>query len=255
MTASDLSGAICIFHYGRCGSTVLTRLLEQCGCLSLGEFLHPVSGAKYSAVDGLRRERDAAHASAEVLDGLARVIADRRGEANDPVLFEVKGLDFIRRAIGDGPETFVPAMAERGVTRCIHLERRDLLARLVSTTLAGRTGVYHRTDVAERPEPFEIEPEHAVAEIGRQAAMRDRVRAALAAGPLEVLELEYERDLMGDPRIGAVKVARWLGIDVHLDELRVEHRRTTPFPASEVLSNHEAVLAALAGAGLAPPPA
>ena len=161
---TDLSRAVCVLHYGRCGSTVLTRLLVQYGCLSLGEVLHPVSGKKYEPLDGLPRERGAANSSAAVLDAAAKIVAtneDRIGR----VLFEIKSLDFIREAIGDGPESFIPLMAERGVTRCIHLERRDLLARLVSTTLAGRTGVYHRTDVAERPEPFEIEPARAVAEI------------------------------------------------------------------------------------------
>ncbi|WP_296814940.1 hypothetical protein [Brevundimonas sp.] len=249
MTADGLSDAICILHYGRCGSTVLTRLLAQFGCVSLGEFLHPVSGQKYEALDGLSRGRGAANSSASVLDALARVAA-ARGERASPVLFEIKSLDFIREAVADGPETFVPALAERGASRCIHLERRDLLARLVSTTLASRTGVYHRTDEAERPEPFEIEPARAVAEIGRQADMRDRIRAALAVSGLDVLQLEYERDLMADPRVGALKAAAWLGRPAPSQGLVVDRRRTTPFPIAEVLSNHAEVVAALARAGM-----
>ena len=246
---TDLSRAVCVLHYGRCGSTVLTRLLVQCGCLSLGEVLHPVSGKKYEPLDGLPRERGAANSSAAVLEAVAKVVAandDQTGQA----LFEIKSLDFMREAIGDGPESFIPLMAERGVSRCIHLERRDLLARLVSTTLAGRTGVYHRTDEAERPEPFEIHPERAVAEIGRQADMRDRIRAALASSGLDVLDLEYEHDLMADPRVGARRAAEWLGLEAPEEDLVVDRRRTTPFPVPEVLSNHDDVVAALAGAGL-----
>ena len=249
---TDLSRAVCVLHYGRCGSTVLTRLLVQYGCLSLGEVLHPVSGKKYEPLDGLPRERGAANSSAAVLDAAAKIVAtneDRIGR----VLFEIKSLDFIREAIGDGPESFIPLMAERGVTRCIHLERRDLLARLVSTILAGRTGVYHRTDEAERPEPFEIEPARAVAEIGRQAAMRDRIRAALAVSGLDVLQLEYERDLMADPREGALKAAAWLGRPAPSQGPVVDRRRTTPFPIAEVLSNHDEVVAALARAGMSEP--
>ena len=252
MTGQDLADAVCILHYGRCGSTVLTRLLAQCGCRSLGEFLHPVSGLKYAALDGLPRERGAGNSSGDVLDALAKVIctdADSR-----PVLFEIKSLDFMRQAIADDPDRFVSAMAGRGVTRVVHLERRDLLARLVSTTLAGRTGVYHRLDTAERPEPFDLDPGQAVAEIGRQSGMRDRFRAALAASNLDLLALEYERDLMADPRVGAMKAADWLGLPTPDAGLRVDLARTTPFPPSEVLSNYQAVIAALTSADLAPPP-
>ena len=95
---TDLSRAVCILHYGRCGSTVLTRLLVQYGCLSLGEVLHPVSGTKYEPLDGLPRERGAANSSAAVLDAAAKIVAtneDRIGR----VLFEIKSLDFIREAI------------------------------------------------------------------------------------------------------------------------------------------------------------
>jgi hypothetical protein len=234
-----LPEGIFMFHQGRCGSTVLARLLDGHPRLTaFGEiFETPYQNGRLPAPAGtmLRAKR------VQAFPGRAVVEAK---------FLECQHLSLL----GLGVEDFVGLVRASGYRRFIVLERRNYLKKIVSSGLAVARGRrYHYAAGEAIPEiKVTIDPDR-VGILGKQAPMLEmfaymdaqyaRLRAALAGG--DVLEQSYEEDIADGPLAAYAKVCAWLGIEAVAAE--PDLRRTNPHLLREVIGNWDEVAAALAG--------
>jgi hypothetical protein len=234
-----LPEGVFIFHQGRCGSTVLARLLDSHPRLTaFGEiFETPYQRKRLPAPAGtmLRAKQ------VQAFPGRAMVEAK---------FFECQHLSLL----GESIETFVALLQANGYRRFVVLDRRNYLGTLVSSMLAVVRGRRFHYAVNEAIPKVQVTVDIRRVRVGgKEAPLTEmfaymdtqyaRLRAALAHE--DVLELGYEDDIAEDPRLAYAKVCAWLGLEAGAAE--TDLRRTNPYPLREVIGNWDEVAAALAG--------
>lgn len=243
LTAWRRPGGFAIFHVGRCGSTVLTDLLEQ----------HPdVHSDGESYVRVLEQARATGRTPREIAGDPADYIQRRlRRAGSNWFMFDLK-FDHVTRLDGS-IERYVDDLSTMGVDRFVVLRRRNLLRKFVSQHMAEQRGAYHSTDAAARRRirvHLDVEAlsvDGIIAPIGEhlrriteQYEAFDRITAGRS-----VLHLDYESDLLADPLIGHDKVVDHVGLRPHEPSVRMQ--KLNPYPLEEIVDNHADIVAALAG--------
>lgn len=244
-----------MFHLGRCGSTVLGRMLDQHpGIAWAGELYEgptrdapawtggssPWARSRYFPGDpaGFLGERLAAGA------------ADRR------VGFEVK--PYHLRLNGVKVPDYLTDVTSLGVDSFLLLSRRNHLRKVVSSLVARRDGRFHRSAGTGSGKPA-----------GPTAPVRldcDRIRLDNQERSLpeffrawdddldeirqymegrRFLELRYEDHVEQDPREAHDRILDFLGLAPH--PAKVDLERTTPDPLSRVVANLDEVRERLTG--------
>ena len=243
LTAWRRPGGFAIFHVGRCGSTVLTDLLEQ----------HPdvhSDGETYVRV--LEQARATGRTPHEIAGDPADYVQRRLRRAGAKwFMFDLK-FDHVDRLEGS-IERYVADLAAMGVDRFVVLRRRNLLRKFASQHMAVQRGAYHSTDATARRrirvhlDVEELSVDGIIAPIGEhlrriteQYETFDRIAADHA-----VLHLDYEDDLLADPLIGHGKVLDHVGLRPHVPSIRMQ--KLNPYPLAEIVENHADVVAALTG--------
>jgi hypothetical protein len=234
-----LREGVFMFHQGRCGSTVLSQLIDQHPRLAaFGEIFEtpyqrrrlPASGAAM-----LRARR------AQAFPGRAVVEAK---------FFECQHLALI----GCDIRGFVELLRRAGYRRFIVLDRKNYLKKLVSARLAVARGRrFHVAageavpDVRVRLDPtgVEILGKHAplTEMFGYMDAQYAKLRRALEGE--DVLELTYEDDIAREPRAAFGKVCGWLAVGAAAAE--TDLARTNRRALSAVIENWDEVADALSG--------
>lgn len=241
-----------IFHYGRCGSTVLADLLaQQSSIISLGEICNQTvnlpwvhnstssSGVAASFNTLYQGRNDNANWSIDdfqtFLDGTLEAL-DVTNKSS--IFFEVKHYDFNRGLFGFSPSILFRTITDKYQCGIIHLHRHNLLGRFVSERLAERSKIYHvRRDEHVEMQTLEIDLEQLEKYIF--ARLIEHYSIVNSLMHYDVLDLVYERDIEVSPSAGAAKVCSWAGISYSGGDVRFE--RTNPFDAKAVISNFEAV--------------
>ena len=238
-------GAVALFHTGRCGSTVLTDLLDQ----------HPEvswDGETYGRViEGIKGQ------------GLARSEVDF-----DPVSYLGGRLNRSGRRwfgfdlkfshlteFGATLESYIDGLETLGVNRFVSLRRRNYLRQVISGRNGGRRGDFHIAAGTERRAlpPLELDPDNPIVDLYSGSlvevfAQWDRHYTNLEdllAGRL--VELIFEDDIAPDPLRAYTTVAEALGLAPFEPGVRLQ--RSNPEPTHTLLANPDDIRRHLAGTG------
>jgi hypothetical protein len=225
-----------IFHAGRCGSTVLTSMINQNVELFCdGEnFTHHFSWLNKSAPEFLEHRLNYA-------------------ERTKPhVGFEFKffrGLNL--KAFDNSNEALLDALSGSKVKKFIFLRRKNSLARMASTLIALKRKEYN-SPVGQAVElPKIVMPVDALwlgEWRGSLLEMCDWIEEqyySFKSNFDDVLSLSYEDDIQGDPVVAYTKFCQYLGVEEHDAVPRFQKIVTQPL--SETIKNWSAVAGALKG--------
>ncbi len=242
---ADPAGALALFHVHRCGSQVLGRMLGEHPALDWFGEVHNVNGGAlrpWWPVAGL----DKGTSVPEMLPVIRDLAGSRRAVISVPsslaAIEAVPPAEMIRRLIG------------AGLTHAVVLERRNLLAVLVSMSRARHEGVWHHLETDREPPLGKVElplrsphggfPGLDVREsLHAMRAWYAEVRAALA--PVATLNLVYEEDLEADPARGLSRVLAFL--DLPDLPIRPAFRKSAAVPLCEQIENLDPVRERLTG--------
>lgn len=135
--------------------------------------------------------------------------------------------------------------------RVIHMRRDNVVKGAVSTInaerLRERTGHWTMYRDEHRPEPFAIDIPRLRSWIASREEGDERIRAYIRDLELPSMELTYE-ELRGGPGEAMRRLGEFLGVRLRPPALdRSRSRKVTPDDLREVLTNYDAVAAALHG--------
>jgi len=232
-----------MFHAGRCGSTVLGRMLEaRRDMVWAGELLM-----------NIRRDEPERTDRAPVV---ARRVRRWRDAHLTPYFgFETKflpQLDLRPTHANLELPAYLDLLRSLGFDRFVVLQRRNLLRRAVSVEVARQRKQWHTQEASREATRIHLnvdafqtgnETEPLIRLFERIDAQYELIRGLLAEEPLTWLT--YEDDILPDPRIGYRRVCEMLELDP--GQTSVDLKRTNPYPLDEQVENITAVAAALRG--------
>jgi hypothetical protein len=234
------SGHTCMVHIGRCGSTVLSNMVEQNLSLNwAGEIYEPLFKAWASVSPDFSKPL--------VLEKspIAYLKSDMDRSKKPYYGFEVKPYHF--KLLGQDPEEYFSSLEQLGFTKFILLDRANRLRKIVSSLLAHQSGVFHVSPVnfsRVRKRKITINFDNIRIDNSCKTLLEflqdyDRSWANLCdiLSDRDTLSLEYSRDIERDPIVGYDKVARFL--DLPLKTPKVYYRRVNPYPLKDILENYD----------------
>jgi len=234
-------GQVAMFHFARSGSTVLGDMLHR----------HPDvhwDGEIFNYQWRVWRRRAP---SEDLMTRAMRIIRSRMagpdvcffGFELNPAQLHLLNLD-----LGD----VIDALETLGVTHFILLERRNLLRKILSSRVAQSRARFHlKRGESARAQRIELPVDELpmavraplLDHLERFDRLRTQTRRTLDDRDTPSLNLCYEDDIAGDPRVAYEKVCRFL--DLPVVEQEVALRRTTPEPLPEIVINMAEVRAHL----------
>lgn len=234
-----------ILHIGRCGSTVLSTLLnQQEGVRNVGEVLE--------------QQYQKHHAQDPSLTPLAFVASTirRASEKLQAFSLELKcvsgtHLDQIDPAV-DGA---LARLAEIGIDRFVLLHRSNLLDRIISQRVAAVRGSYVRLDGDGVPPPA-LKLSTRQIFLGKRAftlldaldelqADVQRIRDGLERSGHPFMELDYDQDINPDPIVALRKVADFIGFPVTNRDVSL--KKVVTVPKRDFVTNLDEVRTVLVG--------
>jgi hypothetical protein len=228
---------IMIYHVGRCGSTVLTKLLNQNPKLmSFGEvFLK-------------------SHRQGRLVDMPDNILRLQRVSAFPKrAIVEVKFLERQHLSvIGQSVREFVDCAYENGFRKSIILNRENYLRIILSRAIAVARGdkwhIKKEDQVSRTQVNLDVERiplghhQYPMFELFEYIdSQYQELREALDG--TDATELTYEKDILTDPRIAYGKVCRWLGLPE--EPVSVTLQRTNTQSLRESIVNWKEVAMAL----------
>jgi LPS sulfotransferase NodH len=235
-----------IFHIGRCGSTVLTDMLQKQPRLRAQSEI-------YTSARSARAPGEPFDMAAFTRDHVGRQLASLpEGSA---LLFEVKFLSTLdlrdfAGSIGD----YLDLLVGLGIRKAVILKRENLIRRLVSTALAVARGAYQLRGDEAVDLPMITLPVNGhylgfKGHIAEVLALIDREYAELERAAAErgfdLLHLSYEQHIETDPQVALEMVVRFLGQQPV--PCTTTFRRINDRPLSEIVRNLPQVRRALQG--------
>lgn len=199
-------------HMGRCGSTVLTSMLAQNNAIRAdGEIIeieytkHLKAGWCISEIEFIKEKRENSILSAI------------------PYSCELKYLPGTHLdRIDKDPRAALGCVKNIGFDKFTLLHRRNLLERLVSQAVANKRAKYTRLAGEKVDLPKIVLPMQRIYVGSRYYSLMEAldmlseatrlVRDAVQSMNVDWIEIEYERDILGNPLIATQRVADFLGI-------------------------------------------
>jgi len=248
---------VLLYHYGRCGSTVITEILEQLPeVVSLSEYLSLTSLSlsstedRYPATwDRISRKDNSGHTGQSVGEAICadlKAITKTRSVEPRIVVFELKFTDFVRGAIKQDISVFMRELRVALTNlQVVHLYRLNPLRLTISHHVGHTRGLWH-TQHAVSPERFTIDIPRFVSDMAGFIGWTLKSKAGI--GEMPGLTLCYERDIFSDPYIA---VERLLGsvseaaAQVRYRTTPVKLRKTNDFPLASLVENIDQIIAAV----------
>lgn len=237
---------VCIFHNGRCGSTVIVNLLGKHskvhwdGEIFSKYFLNP-DGKTFGRVDYEKNN----------------AISILRNKMKD-VFTQYYGFDVKRNHIlwfGYSIPEYIQQLVKMGFDHFVVLERQNHLRTILSYTIARKAGVWHiHKHEAATEKAFHINPEKIylgyeeidlLTALGEMANYFSTLRNAFKDLNLPYLALTYEKDIRDDPKVGYEKIIDYIGLEIESPQTRFS--RTNPFPIRNMVSNYDELFDYLSG--------
>lgn len=223
---------VCMWHTGRCGSSVLADLISSDGRIYwAGELLEQASNEWHEAgVTG-----------SEALRRCRKAITWRRYDAGrSPFGFEMK-LWHLHR-LGLRPEEMHGLIADLGFGKHIVLERKNYLRQRVSGRLAEVSGRYHLREGEQASAATVRVDLETMMDFFRRCETYYRSLDELLPGHLR---LTYEDDVERDPSVAYARVMSQVGLEPR--RVTTDRRKTNPRPLVDVIDNFDEVAARLSG--------
>jgi len=243
LTSRGRPGGVALFHTGRCGSTVLTGLLEQHRSIYW-------DGETYGRVieeikrQGKQRSEVAFDPLEYVRNRLSRSGAHWFG----------MDLKFSHvTEFGLSVPTYVEGLEQMGFRRIVSLRRENYLRQVISAINGGRRGSFHYRSSADVPAlpPLTIDPTDQWVDLHGGSLLDHFQRWDAHYRTLgdtvadDLLSLTYEQHIQDDPRVGADMVVDFLGLPRTTASPSLQ--RSNPEPLRELLANLDEVREYLAG--------
>lgn len=242
-------GHVLVLHTGRSGSTLLGDMLDQHPDVFwdgevLEKMLHRLARKQSVGIDALFGTLTAEQAFDEIT-------TRQRWFAGGKV-FGIEIQDYHLDFFGIDIATLVARLRPLGFTRFVILDRRDQLRKVTSHVLAQERGFHHlsapRADLKKRVH-LSIDRIYA----GHRFRSLDDVLESYSEFFVNareelrddgVLQLEYETHVESDPLNAYALICRHIGVEPQAPEIKFV--KTAPQPLSELLENHDEVVAFLA---------
>lgn len=229
---------VAILHEGRCGSTVLEKMVNQNWSVHWAGEIFEAHSQSPPTIHGeqLVAETIGAHKARFRSFGL---------ETKYHTTSQLRPA-----CIGMSIKDYVALLRSLGIRRFITINRDNILARLVSADAAIAADQFHRSgNTASKLRPIEFRTHYdlwcgamTLAEyFDFLAAERDELASLVP----DALALTYEADILSDPLVGYGKVRDFLRLQKRRPKISL--RRTATRPLTEMLTNYGEVRDALAG--------
>lgn len=224
-------GNVVIWHIGRCGSTVLSNILNQHPEIEcLGEVLNPLMKAK---------------SSGEEIPDFDTTFSNLQKHDQDKIqILEVKFLESQHLSVYNLTlQDLIHKFIEIGYDKFIILERKNYLKRMVSHCVAQETKIYHlEKDKIPKLHRIYFDIENIKVGITNKSLINwfrtfksnyCQLREYLTNQ--NYLELGFEEDIQSDVKNAYDKVCSFLNIENA--DFNISYTRTNPFSTKEVLIN------------------
>jgi hypothetical protein len=238
------AGNVVMFHFGRCGSTVLGSMLDQ----------HPKI---WWDGEAFHRQWEKQHFRLNPFDLSAFLRQQMRVAGRHYYGFEMKihpeqEFVLVNTEIG----TVLDQLRELGFSHFIVLERKNYLRRMLSQILGEQSDQRHLrigTAVTQITTRLDLDSVSFGVVANSKPLLRCFEEIAESYKTIKALlvneralELSYEDDILASgPQRAYEKICRFLGVSEV--EVRVEYGRTNPFPIREMVDNFDELEDALAG--------
>ena len=227
--------SVAMFHTGRCGSTVLGQMLDQHSMIKwAGEIFEEYtqdanSGAMSTAL-------------------VERTINSNRGKNDSGIFgFETKYLPkqhLSDKCINMELANYIELLRRIHFGKFIILDRKNYLRRFISARVGVQTSSWHSKKEAQAPtkvslnvRSFGITQQPILESFETLDRMLMDVRRALEQ--YDTLLLNYEDDILIDPKIGYRKVCDFLQLAD--EDPKIKYARTNPFKCKEIINNYDEV--------------
>jgi hypothetical protein len=244
-TALPVRTSALMFHTGRCGSTVLAKMLNlHSDIYWAGEIFERMP----------ERYRDLSVHPNPVEEIIEQRRRECRRRGKHTFGFELKYLP--GQHFGDGfitmtLEKYVDFVQRLGFSKFIVLQRHNYLRRALSAEVLRLNRSGHAKSTPQKATRITLDLQSFPLTSTYRGPLldsfrfidehHDRLVTRLAGA--EVLHLSYERDVLEDPTVAYGKVCDFLGLDSETPEIPLA--RTNPFPYEDILENIDDVRAAL----------
>jgi len=231
-----------IFHIGRCGSTVLNKMLQKHPRIRADSEVYQVI---YPKLRNKRPDLDPITFTRERIGQGAR-FAPFRGR----YIFEMKffsGLDL--KLFPTGLAGYIDLMSDLGIGKAIVLRRRNLLRRVVSTQIAVKRGAFQRRSYDAAPVLPQITLEldrlwlgdaHDIVTLfDRIGDEYDQLFGWLDKRGIACTEIVYEDHIEQDPQVGYGRICAFMGLRPGRPEVPLARINTASL--RDVLLNFDAV--------------
>ena len=231
------SQKVCLFHLGRCGSSVLAdQLTQHVDICWGGEIFEKFIYEEFTG---------------DVREILKEQVVVTPFKTYG---FEFKYLPSLHSsAIGLSLEEFIEVTKELGFDKYIILSRSNYLRRLVSMLVGVQNRRWHAAkDQTVLVEKIEVDVdsicEGEVFKSLHEWFLEYEMSAEIVRRTIDneaVLELTYEEDILADPKLAYHKVCEFLNLKPTQTEVR--YAQTNPFPLDEIVVNFSEIQSALVG--------
>lgn len=223
---------VCLWHAGRCGSTVLADLLGQDGRFSWGgEILE-----RYS------KEVEAGNRQSKAWNGTKRRIRAKQLAGGAKIFgFEIKVWHLRRMEIETS--RMLDFLRKQGYEKHIILERKNFLRIFVSGVVGRATSKLHYKMGEKRVfKKIYIDPEEVRHTLPIFESYYQEIKTLL---PKDSLIISYEDDILPDPIIAYKKIIQCLNLTPR--NVAVKYKRTNPELLEKIITNIDEIHQDLSG--------
>ena len=237
---------VAMFHVGRCGSTVVSTLLDQ----------HPDLYWAFELYEPFFKQWRVKNAGAEVVGKMPADAIDILRKSNRQAIhhsygFEMKPYHF--RLVDYEQEEFLQHLDTMGFTHYIIMDRKNRLRKIVSSIIAHQKGSYHNdSETRARLKTVYVSVDKVEIDFDSKPLLdylRDYDRQfnelEFALKRKRLLKLTYEDDIQNDPTIAYSRICEFLDID--RKSVSVNLSKTNPFLVRDMIENLEEVKEVLTG--------
>jgi len=250
MSSINKKRYILIYHYTRCGSTVVSDMLGRVpGCFSYGEIFNP--GNSWPARLGLSDYSTGAGANNAITDliqllelGEAETL---NGESIESFFFEITQWDVYRQVLSFTIKELIDYFNARQDIdfRVVHLIRRNAFLRYLSSELAAFRSVYHSGNMPTDTPKIKLDPTKAIIDIKVHLQRYIEFERALC-NLVPIIELSYEDDIQSDPSRAFRKVLSFMShsthdIDQFLLEIKPRYAKQINMHPKDIIENFDEI--------------
>lgn len=220
---------VAMFHVARCGSTVLSRMINQHRDIDWANELFVNYGTRYP---------DCGHS----LKFAKKILAKSKNATNCDVYgFETNYLPnqhLGSEGINTSLDDYVAFLKQTGFSHFIVLHRRNYLRRAISIQVGVQKGLWHSTEPVEIVPTVHLPDVPGMPDWFRTISKTREYLHSLLEGS-RYIDLCYEDDICLDPKTAYLKVCSFLEMEpIAVD---VALRRTNDFPLGEQVLNLDEV--------------